>query len=91
MAICLSKYMEPLNLVTELIREMLGRVNASTEFFGLGAMLAGSLLGRLLGGIIGVRTMLFVSAFGTLLSALWLVLSSMRALRIAPPLSNPLV
>jgi MFS family permease len=60
-----------------------GRVNASAEFLGLGAMLAGSLLGGLFGGIIGVRTVLFFSAFGTMFSALWLVFSPVRRLRDA--------
>jgi MFS family permease len=63
---------------------LLGRVNASAEFLGLGATIAGSLLGGLLGGIAGVRTMLFFSAFGTMLSTLWLVFSPVRRLRTAP-------
>jgi MFS family permease len=63
---------------------VLGRVNASTEFLGLGAMLAGSLLGGLLGEPMGVRNLLFLGAAGTLLSTLWLVLSPLRALRTAP-------
>jgi MFS family permease len=61
-----------------------GRVNASAELFGLGAMLAGLLLGGLWGGIIGVRTMLFLSAFGTIFSMLWVVFSPVRALRTLP-------
>jgi MFS family permease len=63
---------------------LLGRVNASAEFLGLGATIAGSLLGGLLGGIAGVRTMLFFSAFGAMLSTLWLVFSPVRRLRTAP-------
>jgi MFS family permease len=63
---------------------LLGRVNASAEFLGLGATLAGSLLGGLLGEIIGVRTTLFFGALGTLLSTLWLVFSPVRALQTAP-------
>jgi predicted MFS family arabinose efflux permease len=63
---------------------LLGRVNASMEFLRLGATLAGSLLGGLLGEEIGVRATLFLGAFGTLLSTLWLVLSPLRALRAAP-------
>jgi MFS family permease len=62
---------------------LLGRVNASAQFLGLGAMIAGSLLGGLWGEMIGVRTMLFVSAFGTMSSSLWLVLSPVRGLRDA--------
>lgn len=63
---------------------LLGRVIASSEFFGLGATLAGSILGGMVGEIIGVRTMLFISAFGTVFSATWLVLSPVRAMREAP-------
>jgi MFS family permease len=63
---------------------LLGRVNASAQFLGLGAMLAGSLLGGYLGEILGVRTMLLVGGFGTVFSALWLVFSPVRALRGAP-------
>lgn len=63
---------------------LLGRVNASAEFLGLGATIAGSLLGGFLGGIAGVRTMLFFSAFGTMLSTLWLLFSPVRRLRTAP-------
>jgi MFS family permease len=63
---------------------LLGRVNASMEFLRLGATLAGSLLGGLLGESIGVRATLFLGAIGTLLSTLWLVLSPLRALRAAP-------
>jgi len=69
---------------------LLGRVNATTEFLGLAATLAGSLLGGLLGEMIGVRASLFLGAAGTLLSALWLVFSPVRALRGAPaPLVEP--
>ncbi|MEK6284941.1 MAG: MFS transporter [Acidobacteriota bacterium] len=63
---------------------LLGRVNASAHFLGLGGTLAGSLLGGLLGEMIGVRMTLFLGAFGTVLSALWLVLSPVRELRAAP-------
>jgi MFS family permease len=63
---------------------LLGRVNASAQFLGLGAMLAGSVLGGCLGEIIGVRTMLFVSGFGTVFSALWLWFSPVRGLRVTP-------
>ncbi len=63
---------------------LLGRVNASMEFLRLGATLASSLLGGLLGEGIGVRATLFLGAIGTLLSTLWLLLSPLRALRAAP-------
>ena len=63
---------------------LLGRVNASMKFIGLGAMLAGSILGGVLGERIGVRATLAASAIGALLSVLWLVLSPLRLLHGAP-------
>jgi MFS family permease len=54
---------------------VLGRVNATMRFLGLGMTLAGSLLGGWLGGVAGVRWVLFAGAFGTLLSAVTLGLS----------------
>ena len=63
---------------------LLGRVNASMQFIGLGATFVGSLLGGVLGETIGVRTTLVLGACGTLLAALWLVLSPVRALKVAP-------
>jgi len=57
---------------------VLGRVNATMRFLSLGATLAGSLLGGWLGGLVGVRLMLFVGACGTLLAALALGLSPLR-------------
>jgi predicted MFS family arabinose efflux permease len=69
---------------------LLGRVNASAHFLGLGGTLAGSLLGGLLGEMIGVRMTLFLGALGTVLSALWLVLSPVRALHAAPAESSHL-
>jgi MFS family permease len=62
----------------------MGRVNASAQFIRLGATLAGSLVGGAAGGIIGVRATLFVAAFGTAASVLWLVASPIRTLRTAP-------
>jgi len=63
---------------------LLGRVTASARFLGLGATLAGSLLGGLLGETAGVRTTLFLGSFGAVLSTLWLVFSPVRTLRSAP-------
>ncbi|MFY9571287.1 MAG: MFS transporter [Blastocatellia bacterium] len=66
---------------------LLGRVSASAEFLGLGATLAGSILGGVLGEMIGVRATLFLGALGALLSTLWLLLSPVRGLRtVAIPL-----
>ena len=63
---------------------LLGRVNASAEFIRVGAALFGSLAGGALGEIAGVRMTLFTSALGALLSMLWLVLSPIRGLKVAP-------
>ena len=54
------------------------------EFLGLGATLAGSPMGGLFGETVRRRMTLFFGAFGTLLSALWLVFSPVRAVRDAP-------
>jgi predicted MFS family arabinose efflux permease len=70
--------------------QMLGRVNAGMQFVGLGATLAGSVLGGLLGETIGVREALFLGACGVLLSTLWLVFSPIRRLHVAPtPQAEP--
>jgi len=60
---------------------MLGRVNATMQFINLGAILAGSLLGGLLGQVLGVRPVLFIGASGTLLAAVALALSPIRSLK----------
>ena len=67
-------------------QRLLGRVNASSQFLKLGAMLAGSLLGGVLGEWVGVRATLFIGVLGTGLSTLWLVFSPVRGLRVAPVL-----
>ncbi len=63
---------------------LLGRVNASIRFAGLGAMLVGALIGGLLGETIGLRATLVVGAGGMCLGSLWLVFSPVRGLRTAP-------
>ncbi|MGE5222259.1 MAG: MFS transporter, partial [Omnitrophica WOR_2 bacterium] len=60
---------------------MLGRVNATMQFLHLGATLIGSLLGGFLGDILGVRTVLFLGAGGTLLAALVLAGSRLKDLK----------
>lgn len=65
-------------------RGMIGRVNASIQFIGIGATLTGSLLGGFLGEMVGVRSTLFIGACGTLLSMFWLVCSPIRRLRVIP-------
>ena len=60
---------------------LLGRVNASMRFIGQGAMLVGALLGGTLGDIIGTRATLVVGATGSLIVAVWLLVSPVRAIK----------
>lgn len=64
--------------------QLLGRVNASARFATLGAMLAGTLLGGLLGERVGLRATLDVGVAGTFLAFLCLLISSARRLKAAP-------
>ncbi len=63
---------------------MLGRVNAAIRLTTLAAMLAGSLIGGILGETIGLRPTLVVGASFTFAAALWVVLSPARGMRDAP-------
>jgi MFS family permease len=63
---------------------LLGRVNASIRFAGLGVMLLGTLLAGSLGEVIGLRATLLIGAAGPLLAALLLALSPVRGLRAVP-------
>jgi predicted MFS family arabinose efflux permease len=60
---------------------VLGRVNASLEFIGLGASLLGALVGGGLGGKIGLRATLFAAAAASFLAALWLFVSPVCRVR----------
>lgn len=62
----------------------LGRVTASLRVIGWGAMLAGTVLGGVLGETIGPRATLLVGALGALPAVLWLVCSPVRRLRRLP-------
>lgn len=53
----------------------LGRMNATFQFGGIAAMLVGTLVGGILGEVIGLRWTLVVGAAGTFVAALWLLLS----------------
>jgi MFS family permease len=64
--------------------ELLGRVNATIRFVGWTAMLAGALIGGILGDTIGLRPTLLVGALGTMLAALWVLFSPLRRLRSQP-------
>jgi MFS family permease len=56
----------------------LGRMNASFQFGGIAAMLAGTLVGGVLGEVIGLRWTLAVGAGGTFVAAFWLLVSQVR-------------
>ena len=67
---------------------MLGRVNASIRFIGMGMLLLGSLLGGALAETIGLRWTLVVGAGSGVLGAIWLMLSPMRGIKEAPLLTD---
>ncbi|MFE7516343.1 MFS transporter [Streptomyces sp. NPDC057540] len=60
---------------------LLGRVTATTRFVSWGCQPIGALLGGWLGGRFGLAEVMYVSAAGLLTSALWPLLSPVRALR----------
>lgn len=57
---------------------LLGRVNASLQLIGSTAMLVGSLLGGVLGEVIGIRETMLIGAIGAVPSVLWLICSPIR-------------
>lgn len=63
---------------------LLGRMNASMRFLVWGTMPIGSLIGGLLGEIIGLRATLLVAALGTFLSVLPVLFSPVRDLKAQP-------
>ena len=63
---------------------LLGRVGATLHFTGLAAMLLGTALAGVLGELIGSRATLVCGGLVTMLAALWLALSPIRALRAVP-------
>ena len=68
---------------------LLGRVNASVRFVSWSAMLAGTLLGGLLGELVGPRATMLVGALGALPAALWLAGSPVRRLARMPAAPEP--
>ncbi len=61
--------------------EALGRVTASLRVMGWTAMLAGTVVGGILGETVGPRTTMLIGAVGTLPAGLWLLWSPIRHLR----------
>lgn len=60
---------------------LLGRVNASRVFIGVGTSPLGALVGGMLAETLGVGNALLIGALGGLLAVLWLLLSPVRSLR----------
>ena len=63
---------------------LLGRLNATFRFSGLGAMLLGTFAAGFLGETVGARTVLVAGACGMVLAAAWLVFSPARTLKAVP-------
>lgn len=59
----------------------MGRVMASLRVIGWTAMLAGTIVGGILGEVLGARPTMLIGAIGALPAALWLVWSPVRRLR----------
>lgn len=63
---------------------LLGRMNATMRFLVWGTLPIGSLLGGVLGDLVGIRQTLFIGALGTTLAFLWVWFSPVRALQEQP-------
>jgi hypothetical protein len=62
---------------------LMGRMNASYRFLVWGGIAAGSLLGGVMGGSLGLRPTLAVSVVGMAAAPAWIVLSPIGRLRAA--------
>ncbi|WP_308423133.1 MFS transporter [Marinithermofilum abyssi] len=65
-------------------QHLLGRMNASYRFVVAGTTPIGSLLGGLLGDMIGLRPTLLIGSVGTLCALLWILFSPISKLREIP-------
>ena len=63
---------------------LLGRVNASVRFVGIGTFFIGALLGGALAEAIGLRWALAAGASSVIFGALWLAASPIARLREMP-------
>lgn len=61
--------------------EILGRVNAAMQLLTSGVLPLGALASGVLAGVVGMRTTLFISVAGFLLSTSWLIFSPLRTMR----------
>ena len=64
---------------------LLGRVNASFRFIGLGVSPLGSLLGGVLGATLGLRSGLLVAVTGMFIAPVIVLASPARRVRLLPP------
>jgi MFS family permease len=62
-----------------------GRLNATMRFLVWGTIPVGSLLGGLLGTILGLRPAMAIGVVGGSLAFLWILFSPVRAIRTMPP------
>ena len=65
-----------------------GRMNASMRFIVWGTIPLGSLIGGVLGEVIGIHTTLLVGAIGGLLAVTWVFFSPVRRLMHAPAIEE---
>lgn len=71
---------------------LLGRATATFRFVGGGMIPIGSLLGGLLGELLGLRATLVVGCFGMLLAGVWVSASPLRGSRaVIEPVERPIV
>lgn len=62
--------------------QMLGRVNSSSLFLGMGVLPAGALVGGALATELGAETTLLVAGFGLMFGWFWVFFSPLRAMRL---------
>lgn len=67
---------------------LLGRMNATMRFLVWGTLPIGSLLGGVLGDLVGIRQTLFIGALGTTLAFLWVWFSPVRTLQEQPRIGD---
>jgi MFS family permease len=68
--------------------ELQGRLNATMRFLVWGTIPVGAIIGGILGGVLGLRTAIGISAIGTTLAFLWVLLSPVRRITEIPKQNN---
>jgi predicted MFS family arabinose efflux permease len=64
--------------------DLLGRVNASASFLAQGVAPLGALVGGVLGSLFGAQITLGIAVFGGFSTALWMLASPVRTIRLEP-------